>query len=644
MPITKLRPSFTLTEDRLAELRAVVPEAFADGAINWDALREALGEHLESDGPKAEHFGLFWPGKREARRLAAMPSKGALIPAPGEGVDEATTRNLFIEGDNLEVLKLLQKSYAGRVKMIYIDPPYNTGNDFVYKDDFTDPLDGYLRKTGQAGDDGELLTSNPKAGGRFHSNWLSMMYPRLLLAKRMLQMDGVLFISIDDNEVHNLRQMIDEVFGPENFITQITVQSNPRGRQSERFVATVHEYVLVIARDVTECRLVGAELSDKQLKDYKYQDDRGEMYRLLGLRQRGSASRRVDRPNMFFPLYVNPANSKVALEQTGQYSERVLPKKSTGEDGRWMWGKEKIARSLDIIEAKLVESRGEWDIFVRDFLRSPNGGERTTKFKTIWNEKEINYQNGTQEIKELLGTGIFDFPKPTSLLRRIISMVEGSVGVYLDFFSGSATMAQALLEQNQSDDGERRFILVQLPEPTDNPKFPTIAEIGKERIRRVIKAMKKGRQPKLLEARETPEDLGFKIFKLGRSNFKGWKDFEGDDMSQLETLFDAYESPLVKGWKAEGLLAETLLIEGFPLDSTVTPQTQFARNRVVCVASDACAHRLFVCFNDAIDDDTVAVLRAGQDLSEDDIFICLDSALSDEAKVRLSDAIKLHVI
>lgn len=198
----KLRPAFAFTEDRLAELRAVIPEAFADGKVNWETLREALADYLEEDGAAAEHFGLFWPGKREARRLAATPSKGTLRPAPDEGVAEDTTRNLFIEGDNLEVLKLLQKGYAGRVKLIFIDPPYNTGQDFIYRDDFTEPLATYLQITGQADAVGHLLTTNPITSGRYHSNWLNMMYPRLLLARQLLSSEGVIFITIDDDEVY----------------------------------------------------------------------------------------------------------------------------------------------------------------------------------------------------------------------------------------------------------------------------------------------------------------------------------------------------------------------------------------------------------------------------------------------------------
>jgi len=244
MAVDKLRPSFTFTEDRLAELRAVVPEAFADGAVNWEALRDALGAHLEDEGSDAEHFGLTWPGKRQARRLAAQPSKGTLIPAIGEGVDEASTRNLFIEGDNLEVLKLLQKSYAGRVKMIYIDPPYNTGGDFVYNDDYSEPIETYLRRTRQASDEGELQVTNTAASGRFHSNWLNMIYPRLRLARSLLREDGLIFVSINDIELHHLRSVMDEIFGAEGFVGNFTWQSKKGGGSDKEGVVNDQEYIL----------------------------------------------------------------------------------------------------------------------------------------------------------------------------------------------------------------------------------------------------------------------------------------------------------------------------------------------------------------------------------------------------------------
>jgi adenine-specific DNA-methyltransferase len=556
-------------------------------------------------------------------------------------VDEATTRNLFIEGDNLEVLKLLQKSYAGRVKLIYIDPPYNTGNDFVYNDDFSEPLDEYLRRTGQLDDEGQSLTTNPRASGRFHSNWLNMMFPRLRLARGLLSETGVIFVSIDDNEINHLRLLMDEVFGSENFITQITVQSNPRGRQSERFVATVHEYVLVYARNVDTCHIAGASLTEEQQKEFKFQDQAGRKYRLLGLRQRGSASRREDRPNMYYPIYVNPNNGSVSLDKHGPFQVEVLPKKSTGEDGRWMWAAKKVRESMSRIEAKLIGTRNEWDIFVRDYLQSDNGDDRTRKMKTIWDEKEINYQNGTQEVKRLFGAGVVDFPKPVALLKKIITMGGDNEGVYLDFFAGSCTTAQAVLELNRADGGTRQFICVQLPERVEVAGYATIAEIGKDRIRRAIKSMRDEERKKLdLTNRESPEDLGFRVYKLGRSNYKAWQEYQGESVEELETLFDRIETPLVEGWKPELVLTEVLLLQGFPLDSTVTAEARFKHNRVQRVESDAVGHRLFICLDREIADATIEQIG----FAPEDVFVCLDSALTDEAKLRLADRCTLRVI
>lgn len=321
MPITKLTPenNTPYLDDRLQALQQAVPEAFADGKINWEALREVLGEDLEEGGCE-EYFGLNWPGKREARKRAATPSRGTLVPVPGEGVNKDETENLFIEGDNLEVLKLLQKSYAGKIKMIYIDPPYNTGNDFIYNDDFTEPLEAYLDYTGAKGEGGELLTTNTRADGRFHSKWLSMMYPRLILSRQFLRDDGVIFVSIDDNEVQHLRQMMNEVFGEENFIKEIVIYNNPRGRQSDKFIATSHEYLIAYSKSIDSCELFGKPLSEEQIREYRYLDEKQEKFRYLGLRQRGSASLREDRPAMYYPIYVNPDTNKISLEKSNNYS------------------------------------------------------------------------------------------------------------------------------------------------------------------------------------------------------------------------------------------------------------------------------------------------------------------------------------
>ena len=240
MAIERIKPAFHFEAERIEQLKQIAPEAFADGKINWETLQEALGDYLEEEDITTEHFGLFWPGKRAARKIASIPSEGTLIPCPGEGIDEENTRNIFIEGENLEVLKLLQKSYANSIKLIYIDPPYNTGNDFIYEDDFSESIDEYLRRTGQLDEDAKQISANTKADGRFHSKWLSMMYPRLRLARNLLSNDGFIFISIDENEAANLKLLLNEVYGEENFIASIANINNPKGRSDDNYISTIH--------------------------------------------------------------------------------------------------------------------------------------------------------------------------------------------------------------------------------------------------------------------------------------------------------------------------------------------------------------------------------------------------------------------
>lgn len=398
-----------------------------------------------------------------------------LVPKKDKSLTDKVSLNdnLIIHGDNLKALKALLPTYAGKVKCIYIDPPYNTGNEkWAYNDNVNSPMmQEWLDKVV----DREDLTR--------HDKWLCLMTPRLKLLRELLREDGVIFVSIDDNEVHHLRMLMDEVFGEGNFLTKIVIQSNPRGRQSERYFASVHEYLLAYAKNYDSCLLLGAPLTEKQITEYKFEDAQGRKYRLLGLRQRGAASRREDRPNMFFPIYVNPKNSSISLDKSVEYTVKVLPKKSTGEDGRWMWSKEKIQNNLEVIEAKLISTRNEWDIFVRDYLSTEEGEERTSKSKTLWVDKSLNYQNGKDELKVLFGESPFEYPKPTSLIKYIVSVVGDSDGIYLDSFAGSGTTAHAVLDLNKEDGGSRKFILVECEDYADR--------ITAERVRRVIKGYKK---------------------------------------------------------------------------------------------------------------------------------------------------------
>lgn len=624
MAIEKLRPAFTFTEDRLAELRAVVPEAFADGAVSWEALREALGAYLEDEGRDTEHFGLTWPGKRQARRLAAQPSKGTLIPAAGEGVDEATTRNLFIEGDNLEVLKLLQKSYAGRVKMIYIDPPYNTGNDFVYNDDYSEPLDSYLRLTGQSDEEGIALVTNTKAAGRFHSNWLSMMYPRLLLARQLLGNRGAVFVSIDDREFHNLRVLMNEIYGEENFVGSFIWQKmdSPSRNEADRAVTDYHEYIICYAKQKETAGLKKKTRPDI-ISGYKITLADGRMARRRQLRKNGKGARRVDRPTLWFPLEAPDGTE-------------VYPYAPEGWEGRWVLSEETWREREREGLTEWIKRDYGWVPYYLEVAPNDPG----SPWPTIVTEVDQNRQ-AAAKFTELMGQGVFDNPKPVNLLQQFIRMASSDDDICLDFFAGSGSFAHAVLECNRVDQGDRRFICVQLPEPVDKPDFDTIADIAKERIRRASKRLKSDASAKLdLEDRETPEDLGFRVYKLGRSNYKAWQDYQGESVEELETFFDRIETPLVDGWQREHVLAEAMLLQGFPLDSTVMDEQGFKRNRIQRVESDAVGHRLFVCLDDQIADETIAQIQ----LAAEDVFICLDSALTDEAKLRLGDRCTLRVI
>lgn len=441
-----------------------------------------------------ESYGLTWVGKSAAIAEANSRCDKLLKPVPElcVGIDHDATKdpinatnvageNLFIEGDNLDALKLLQDSHQGSVHAIYIDPPYNTGNGFVYEDNFREGRREYNRGAGRTGD----LGAN-EADGRYHSRWLSMMYPRIQLARNLLRDDGVIFVSIDDNEIDKLRLLMSEIFGESNFVAQIVIQSNPRGRQSEKHFATVHEYLLVFAKNTERCKISGAALTEDQLSEFNKVEPDGRRYRLLGLRQRGSASLREDRPGMYYPIFVDPKTARVSLTPSEIFTEQVLPKKSTGQPGRWMWGPERSARLIELLEAKLIRSRNEWDIFVRDYVDDSKGKIRTRKLKTIWDDKELNYQHGKSELKDLFGEALLDYPKPLALLRKIIGLIQEPDALFLDFFAGSGTLGHAVLNANQEDGQRRRFILVQIAEETGNKQFPTITDICSERIRRVI--------------------------------------------------------------------------------------------------------------------------------------------------------------
>jgi adenine-specific DNA-methyltransferase len=618
MPIQKLTPDYTFTEDRLEDLKQVVPEAFADGKINWDVLRETLGEHLEEESQ--EHFGLFWPGKSEARRLAAQPSKGTLAPCPGEGINEDSTDNIFIEGENLEVLKILLKSYAGEIKMIYIDPPYNTGNDFIYNDNFTEPLDVYLREEGAIGEEGELLTTNTRADGRFHSKWLNMLYPRLILARQFLRDDGVIFVSIDDNEVHNLRHIMNEIFGEENFISQVVWQRAYSPVNLKHHFSQNHDHLLVYAKKISMTEDFLLPRTEKANERYSNPDNdpRGD-WKSSGLDVGPPIEKNI------YPI--KTPSGRVVLPPNG-YS--------------WRYSKEKFEHEVNDNRIWFGED-GANVPSIKRFLSEVKDGITPM---TIWTYEEVGHtQDARQETKKLFDDkAVFDYPKPVKYIRRMLDIGANKPdSIIMDFFAGSATTAQAVLEKNVDDNLNLSFIMIQLPEKADIEEYQTIADIGKERIRRALNNIKSKYdiQVSATDNFESTYDLGFSVYELMDSNMKQWSDLNVEEPQATLDIFKEFSDPLLPGWEPQDLITEIILIEGFPLTSDITHIENIDSNKIYHIsASEFCDHDLFICLDEKIEENTLNLLSLG----DQDIFICLDSALSDELKVRLEDQFNIHII
>ena len=563
--------SMNISEDKREKLKEFFPEIFTEGKkIDFDRLKLTLGESVDTG---KERYGMNWPGKTDCFKIIQKPSIGTLIPDRDESVNFDNTENLFIEGDNLEVLKLLQKSYLGKIKMIYIDPPYNTGNDFIYPDDYGETLNTYLRYTGQIDNEGRKYSTNTETDGRFHSKWLNMMNPRLFLARNLLREDGVIFISIDDNEVNNLRLLMNEIFGEENFLGCISVVSNLKGRSDDKYYATAHNYLLIYCKGAFVSK--GVPIPEEYWDDYPETDEEGKKYRSLGLRKRGSGARREDRPSMFFPVFVDKDSNKVSLTRSSVFSEEVLPKLSDGSDGRWRWGKETVNVRIEELIGKTVGTDKRWDIFQVDYAENDEGLKRI-KPKTIWTGSEFSNEYGTLETKKIFGKRIFDNPKPTCLIEYCLEHATSNGDIVLDFFAGSGTTAHAILTLNNEGVEKRKFICVQLPEKCDEKSeafkagYKTIADIGKERIRRVIEKIKKEQEEKLdLDGNFEKQDLGFRVFKLQSSNFKLWNADVDKEKEAIEEQVSVFVDH-VKHDRTQGdILYELLLKSGFPLTTGV---------------------------------------------------------------------------
>lgn len=583
--------SANVVEGNIDALRSLFPEAFTEGKIDFEVLKGLLGGAVDE---REEKYGLNWHGKRRARQIALTPSTGTLLPCPEESVDWETTQNLMIEGDNLEVLKLLQKSYAGKVKLIYIDPPYNTGKDFVYPDDFKDNLKRYLEITGQT--DGDLkISSNPESHGRFHTTWLSMMLPRLKLARSLLHADGVIAVSIDDREISNLRLLCDELFGSESYKGTVVRPTGQTTGQDGGGLGSSFDYAVIYAK-TPESELSGLPLDDKDLERYEASDERGN-YALWQLRKTGSNDRRTDRPNMYFPIKDPDGND-------------VFPIGPTGYDSRWRFDKksyDKLDRENFIVWKKRdKEGEASWWPYVKTYLEG-----RTKRASPLWSEIEGS-KKASIDLRALFKGNVFNNPKPVGFIRRILEIVPNTSkdDLVLDFFAGSGTTAHAVFSQNAFDNGNRRFVTVQLPEPLDIHekdqaeaagfcdsinKPRVISEITKERIRR---AGQKVRADNPIFAGDT----GFRAFRLASSNIQAWE----PDASNLENTLLKNAEHLVQGRREQDVLYELLLKLG--LDLCVPISTKTIAGRTVHSIGGGV---LIACLADGLNKDTVEELANG---------------------------------
>lgn len=592
--------------------------------IDFDVLRQELSKDIVEGAQ--ERYQFTWPDKKKAIRLANAPTTMTLRPCRKESVDFDNTENLYIEGDNLEVLKLLREDYLGRVKMIYIDPPYNTGNDLVYEDDYSESLAEYLEHSGQSDDLGNRLVQNTDNNGRFHTDWLNMIYPRIKVARDLLSEDGVLFISIDDNEVENLKKICDEILGPKSFISQIALVNNIAGRSDSTHVATAHEYILMYSKS-SQFVSGGLPLTADLLAEYKYEDELGK-YRLQGLRKRGTNSRREDRPNLFYPFYYNDETGELSTERFDG-AVAIYPHLSDGADGNWRWGKESAKSKISFLEARMVSTRNEYDIFEKVYLNSPDG-VRTTKLKSFLLDSKYTTDTATTEYRSIMPAKSFTSPKSVSLIETLCKVANTSNdSIVLDFFSGSASTAHAIMKQNAEDGYRRRFIMVQLPETTETTSeafkagFKNICEIGKERIRRAGKKIlddqaKAESEDGLfahIEARPKV-DVGFRVLKLDSSNMEDVY-YKPEDSSK-STLFEDNVKPDRSG---EDLLFQVMLECNLPLSAKI--QTEKIAGKDVFSVNNG---YLIACFDEDVNEEVITAVAKRKPY----YFIMRDKSLSSD--------------
>lgn len=627
MPLTP-----DLNAERLAALKELFPDLFTDeGDLNETELKKLVDPKSVNE---TERYEFRWFGKSEAKRKAFTPTTATLNYDAARSVNPEQSENLIIEGENLKVLKLLLCGYREQIKCIYIDPPYNTGNDFVYSDNYNEDRLPYWKQTNVVDEYGVKIDTNADTDGRYHSNWMNMMFSRLLIARQLLRKDGVIFISIDDNEVHNLRRLCNEVFGEDNFIDCLIWKKRYGGGAKEKYLVSLHEYVLMYAKDINLINPIYVETDQKSIdRYYKSKDKNFEIrgaYRTHPLEATKSMG---ERKNLVFPI---PAPD----------GTEILPKR------QWLWNKERVEDAIKKGELEFLKDKdGNWSVHTKQYLMDEDGNVREAKaFSIIEN---IYTQHGTNEIIDIFGNAqIFSFPKPTEFIKRLLKIgLEENDELILDFFGGSGATGQAVIELNEADGGNRKFILVQLPEITDESGeaykagYKRISDITIERNKRVVNHIieeKRAAHPNLFETgdeSEATKGLGFKVFKLEKSYFPRteWTpNPESDEAENVQSLKDyiaAKESQLRIDFDRDKLLTEILLKEGFKLNYIVKPFAEITTNKVLFVSDQD--KEALICLDDTLATETVEYFKTHKDLK----FICLERGLDTTKKWNLANSL-----
>lgn len=611
--------SVDIIKQNIEQLKELFPEILTDGEkIDFDMLRTVLGEVVEDNN---ERYQFTWHGKKQTILGAQKTSKGTLRPVPEKSKNFDTTENLYIEGDNLEVLKLLQKSYNGKIKMIYIDPPYNTGKDFVYKDNFKDGVQNYLEQTGQIDSEGNYLSTNTESNGRFHTDWLNMMYARLKLARNLLTDDGVIFISIDDTEQEKLKMMCNEVFGEKNFLAQVIWERAYAPVNLKKNFSESHDFILVYAKNSSGIVSNGLKRSDAANNRYINPDN---------------DPRGVWKPDNFS---VGPAVEKNIYEITTPSGRKVLPPNGYS----WRLSEEKFYEYV-------ADNRiwfGEQGNNVPALKRFLSEVKDSITPMTIWKYEDVGHsQSASQSLKKLFNDkSYFTYPKPVELIKRTIELYSNPDSLILDFFSGSATTAHSTMQLNSEDGGNRKFIMVQLPEPLEEKSeaykdgYHTICDIGEERIRRAGEKIKR----ELVEKQQTagmleentvdPEglDFGFKVLKLDTSNIREWN----TDFENLVDELDLYETPFIEGRTEMDVVYEVMLKYGLELTYPIETFVVDGKN-----VYDIAFGNLFICLADNINTDIAKAIIA----KRDEYGIETSSVVFSDAGFAGNDSEKLNCI